>query len=82
MNTFWGIWTWPYGKRGGGMTVLERLRRTNELFWRALAHRLPRKLAFWSFIDSGVRYMKSDEVVPDVTYTVLLQRVGEDANLT
>lgn len=82
MNTFWGIWTWPYGKKGGGLTVRERLRHTSEVFWRGVAHRLPRRLAYWSFIDSGVRYMEDTEVVPDVTYTVLLQRVGKDAELT
>jgi hypothetical protein len=82
MNTFRGIWTYPYGKNNGGFTIRERLHRTREIFWRGFAHRLPRKLAFWSFIDSGVRYMKSDEVVPEVTYTDLLQRVGEDAKLT
>lgn len=62
------IWTIP------AMTVRERMRRTGELAIQSLAHRLPRRLAYWSFIDSGARYIKSDEVVPDVRYTELLDR--------
>lgn len=53
----------------------ERLRRTEEWFWMKLAHRLPRKLAYWSFIDTGVRTIQRNDVVPDVRYTELLQRI-------
>lgn len=60
-----------------GMSLRERLNRTGEAFVRAVAHRLPRRLAYWSFIDSGVRHMRSDEVVPKVHYMDLLQRMPE-----
>jgi hypothetical protein len=69
---FWTIWTMP------AMALRERLNRTGEWVLRGMAHRLPRKLAYWSFIDTGVRYMRSDEVVPEVAYTDLLQRAGDD----
>lgn len=61
-----------------GMALRERLNRTGEAFVRGLAHRLPRRLAYWSFIDTGVRYMRHDEVVPEVRYTVLLERASKD----
>jgi hypothetical protein len=60
-----------------GMSFHERLNRTGEAFIRSLAHRLPRRLAYWSFIDSGVRYMRSDEVVSEVPYMDLLQRMDK-----
>lgn len=58
------------------MTLRERFRRTGEAALIAIAHRLPRALAYRSFIDTGTRYMRSDEVVPDVRYTEILQRIG------
>lgn len=58
------------------MTLRERFRRTGEAALIALAHRLPRALAYRSFIDTGARHMRSDEVVPDVRYTEILQRIG------
>lgn len=57
------------------MTLRERLNRTGERAWRSVAHRLPRRLAYWSFIDTGARTIRSDEVVPEVTYTTLLARL-------
>lgn len=60
------------------MSLRERLHRTGEWAVQAVAHRLPRRLAYWSFIDTGVRYMRPDEVVPEVRYTDLLQRAGQD----
>jgi hypothetical protein len=69
---FWTIWTMR------AMSLRERLNRTGEWVLRGVAHRLPRRLAYWSFIDTGVRYMHGDEVVPEVTYTDLLQRAGDD----
>lgn len=67
------IWTMP------AMRLRERFRRTGEFALQALAHRLPRKLAYWSFIDTGARHIASNEVVPDVTYTTILQRFGNEA---
>lgn len=68
---FTTIWTLPT------LTLTERLRRTNELGWRTLAHRLPRRLAYWSFIDSGVRLIADHEIVPEVRFTELLGRAGD-----
>lgn len=61
-----------------GMPLRERMNRTGEAFVRSVAHRLPRRLAYWSFIDSGVRHMASDEVVPDVRYMDLLARMDSE----
>ena len=58
-----------------GMALHERLNRTNEWVLLGIAHRLPRRLAYWSFIDSGVRAMEDTDVVPDVRYMDLLQRM-------
>lgn len=62
------IWTLP------GMTLRERMSRTQEWGWAKAAHHLPRRLAYWSFIDSGVRHMGND-VVPEIRYTELLTRM-------
>lgn len=61
-----------------GMSLRERLNRTSVAAIAGLAHRLPRRLAYWSFIDSGVRYMRDDEVVPEVRYMDLVQRMGKE----
>lgn len=58
------------------MTLRERFRRTGELVLIAAAHRLPRALAYRSFIDTGARHIRSDEVVPEVRYTEILSRIG------
>jgi hypothetical protein len=70
LRTIWDP-TINYGLR-------ERLGRTGEAFMRGLAHRLPRRLAYWSLIDSGVRYTEPHEVVLDVPFTVVLERAGKD----
>lgn len=62
------IWTLP------AATLREKLSRTREWAWRSAAHRLPRRLAYWSFIDSGVRLIRPDELVPEARYTELLER--------
>ena len=62
------IWTLP------GLPLRERISRTQEWGWRTTAHHLPRRLAYWSFIDTGVRTMKPDEEVPAVTFMDLLSR--------
>lgn len=69
---FWTIWTIP------AVSLRERLARTGEWALRGVAHRLPRRLAYWSFIDTGVRYIQPHETVPEVYYTDLLQRAGDD----
>lgn len=58
-----------------GMTFRERLNRTGDALAHGMAHHLPRKIAYWSFIDTGVRLIRNDEVVPEVRYTDLLSRI-------
>lgn len=60
-----------------GLPLRERFARTGEWAMRAVAHRLPRRLAYWSFIDTGSRHMRRDEVVPDVRYMDLLERASK-----
>lgn len=60
-----------------GYSLRSRTHYTREWFWRSLAHILPRQLAYWSFIDTGVRHMRGDEVVPEVRYTDLLERAAK-----
>ena len=69
---FTTIWTIP------AMSLRERFARTGELAIRWLAHRLPRRLAYWSFIDAGAWYIRTNEIVPEVAYTVILERFGRD----
>jgi hypothetical protein len=57
-----------------GYTLRSRLHYTGEWFLRGVAHRLPRRLAYFSFIDSGARYMLPTEIVPEVRYTDILRR--------
>ncbi len=40
-----------------------------------IAKHLPREVKYWSFIQLGVEAIHDDEVVPEVTYTEVLQRV-------
>jgi len=60
-----------------GMSLRERLNRTGELVLIKIAHHLPRRLAYRSYIDTGVRHIRDDEVVPEVTYMDILQRAGD-----
>jgi hypothetical protein len=64
------IWTIP------AMSLGERFRRTGEAALIAIAHRLPRALAYRSFIDTGARHIHSDEIVTDVSYLDVLRRMG------
>lgn len=65
------IWTVP------AMSLQERVHRTIEWGWATAAHRLPRRLAYWSLIDTGVRHIRSNEVVPEVEFTTILERAGK-----
>ena len=62
------IWTLP------ACSLREKLYRTSDWAWATAAHHLPRRLAYWSFIDSGARLIHSNEIVPEVHYTDLLAR--------
>lgn len=67
---FTTIWT-------SGYPLSEKLHRTGEWAMRGIAHRLPRRLAYWSFVDTGVRQIAGNEIVPEVPYTTLLERAGK-----
>lgn len=64
-----------------GYPMSEKLHRTREWVWRRFAHMLPRKVAYWSLIDSGIRYMggpfNPHEVIPDVPFMTVLQRASK-----
>jgi hypothetical protein len=51
-----------------GMPLRERLGRTGEWIVQTIAHRLPRRLAYWSFIDSTARYSSRNPnaIVPSI----------------
>lgn len=70
---FTTIWTMP------AMSLRERLSRTREELWRRAAHRLPRKLAYFSYIDSTAKYVKNDEIVPDVKAFDIMHRMEKPA---
>jgi len=53
----------------------ERVADTDDWFWRPLARHVPDRLRYWVFIDVGARAILSDEVVPDVRFTEVLNRV-------
>lgn len=62
--------------------VITRCQRiTHELERRGLlfrvAQRLPQRLRYWALIVEGVDHIHADEVVPDVGFTVVLERSGK-----
>jgi hypothetical protein len=63
------IWTLP------AMTLRERLSQTGEAVVRTVAHHLPRRIAYWSYIDTTSRYIEDHEIVPDVPAMTILQRI-------
>ena len=58
-----------------GYPLRERLSRTSEWFWLTAARHIPERLAYWSFVVHGSRYIKGDEVVPEVRYADLFARM-------
>ena len=60
-----------------GYPLSEKRVRLAELFWTTAARHLPKKLAYWSFIHSGVKNILPNEEVPAVPYTVVLQRLSK-----
>lgn len=52
-----------------------QLDKFEERIWLWIARRLPKRLAYWSFINSGVSVIKDNEVVPEVEYVTVLQRL-------
>jgi hypothetical protein len=63
------VWTNPTLERR------ERLERTRELGWVFVASHLPKKLAYWSYMNMGVQHIHGGEIVPDVSYVTVLQRI-------
>jgi hypothetical protein len=63
------IWTMP------ACTLREKLRRTGEWALRKIAHHTPARLKYWIFIDVAAANINRDEVVPNVRYIDILQRM-------
>lgn len=70
------IWTLPR------MSLRERVSRTEELFWMKAAAHLPERLAYWSYIHQGVKHFEGNELVPEVRYMTVLDRMGKHAPKT
>ena len=60
------------------LTPREAAGRLRDQVLLGIAHRLPRRLAYWSLIDSGVRHMRRDEAVLGVRLMNVLDRAGKD----
>jgi len=45
--------------------------------WGLLVKIMPRRLKYWVLIDQGVKFIHTNEVVPDVPFTQVLQRSGD-----
>jgi hypothetical protein len=43
-----------------------------------IADRLPPSVVYWTVIRAGVEAIRSDEVVPEVPFTTVLQRVQRE----
>ena len=56
------MWRYEWGKR-------------RDFAWLWLARHLPKRLAYWSYIVQGSRAMNDTDVVPEVRYAELLQRM-------
>jgi len=70
------IWTMRH------MALSERLRRTSDLAWRAIAVRLPARLRYHVLISCGARAIRGNEVVPEVTFMEVLSRTPGDRDGT
>ena len=54
------------------MTLRERLRRTADLLDMTIAAHLPRRVAYWAYIQQGSKAMPPNQVVPDARFMDLL----------
>jgi hypothetical protein len=59
------------------MTIWEKLARIRDVGWRKLAFHLPKRLAMWTVVHAGNRAIRGDEVVPEVTFMTVLNRMPE-----
>lgn len=66
---FTSIWTIR------GMTFAERIRRTRDCINLWIAHRLPKRIKYWAYIQAGSSAMFSDEVVGEQSFVELLKRM-------
>lgn len=48
--------------------------------WEILVKIMPKSLKYWVLIDQGVKFIHSDEIVPNVPFTKVLQRSGNACN--
>ena len=69
------IWTLP------ASDTTERLRRTRDALAREVAHRLPRRLAYWSLVDTIVRHTGATEAPHEVGAVALLDRAAKGLDL-
>lgn len=65
------IWTLP------GLPLAERLDRTADTLCLRLAQRFPKRLAYWAFVAIGGRAMRPDDIVPEVGYSELFNRMSK-----
>lgn len=51
-----------------GLPIQERFNRTGEWLCRSIAHKLPKKIAYWSFIDTTCKFtvINPNAIVPDI----------------
>jgi hypothetical protein len=52
--------------------------REPEPISRWVAYHLPLRVVYWALIRVGVKYIHSNEVVPDVGFTEVLERVSHE----
>lgn len=57
------------------MSLRERVNRTVDRTAMVIALHLPKRIAYWSYIHTGVRCIEAHEVVPKVRYTEILERI-------
>lgn len=55
----------------------ERRSRLVEWAWANAALLLPKRLAYWSLIATGVRHIEANEEVPAVPFMTVLERAGK-----
>ena len=59
-----------------GMSLRERLNRTGDLAVLEVARRLPKRLAYWSYIVQTTKHIMPHEIVPEMTATNILSRMS------
>lgn len=56
--------------------VREWLRRRREDAENGLARLVPKRIAYWVFIQQGIKHIRPDEVVSEVAYMDVLKRMA------